>query len=283
MISGFIVDPDRKKMSKSKGNAFVPSDVLAQYGADAVRWRAAIGRPGADSPFDETQMKVGRRLAMKVLNASKFVLGFPGDAAAAELSQVNEPLDRALLAGLERVVVEATAAFDAYDYAGALDVTEKFFWAFCDDYLETVKERAYGSGDGAASAQAALAIALRTVLRLLAPIMPYVTEEVWSWWQDGSIHLAAWPTAEEVAVDGDALLLSDLATALAAVRGAKSQAKVSMRTEVARAQLSGAAEVLDRLKEIEADLRAVGRLTGEIQWSAADVPLTVDVELTPIP
>ncbi|HYI52936.1 MAG TPA: class I tRNA ligase family protein, partial [Microlunatus sp.] len=283
MISGFVMDPDRKKMSKSRGNVVVPTDVLEQYGSDAVRWRAAKARPGMDSPFDEKEMKVGRRLAMKVLNASKFVLGFPGDAAAAELSQVNEPLDRALLAGLERVVVEATAAFDAYDYAGALDVTEKFFWAFCDDYLETVKERAYGSGDGAASAQAALAIALRTVLRLLAPIMPYVTEEVWSWWQDGSIHLAAWPTAEEVAVDGDALLLSDLATALAAVRGAKSQAKVSMRTEVARAQLSGAAEVLDRLKEIEADLRAVGRLTGEIQWSAADVPLTVDVELTPIP
>ena len=194
---------------------------------------------------------------------------------------MTEPLDRALLAGLERVIIEATAAFDAYDYTGALDVTERFFWAFCDDYLETVKERAYGSGDGATSAQAALAIALKAVLRLLAPIMPYVTEEVWSWWQDGSIHTAAWPTPDEVAVDGDALLLDDLATALAAVRGAKSQAKVSMRTEVSRAELTGAADVLDRLKEIEADLRAVGRLTGEIQWSAADVPLTVDVELVP--
>ena len=144
-----------------------------------------------------------------------------------------------------------------------------------------MKERAYGSGDGATSAQAALAIALQAVLRLLAPIMPYVTEEVWSWWQDGSIHTAAWPTADEVSVDGDALVLDDLATALAAVRGAKSQAKVSMRTEVSRAELTGAADVLDRLKEIETDLRAVGRLTGEIQWSAAATPIHVDAELAP--
>jgi valyl-tRNA synthetase len=190
-------------------------------------------------------------------------------------------LDRALLAGLRRVIIETTSAFDAYDYTGALDITERFFWSFCDDYLETVKERAYGLGDGAASAQAALAIVLKSVLRLLAPIMPYVTEEVWSWWQDGSIHTSSWPTAEEVEVPGDALLLDDLATALAAVRGAKSQAKVSMRTEVSRAEFTGAADVLDRLKEIETDLRAVGRLSGEVQWSAADVPLHVDVELVP--
>jgi valyl-tRNA synthetase len=280
-ISGFVMDPDRKKMSKSKGNVVVPTEVLDSYGADAVRWRAAKARPGLDSPFDEKEMKVGRRLAMKVLNASKFVLGFPGDAASAELAQVRDPLDRALLAALERVIIETTAAFDGYDYTSALEVTERFFWSFCDDYLETVKERAYGSGDGATSAQATLAIALKALVRLLAPIMPYVTEEVWSWWQDGSIHTATWPTAEELSTGGDALLLDDLAVALAAVRGAKSQAKVSMRTDVSRAEFTGAADVLDRLKAIEPDLRAVGRLAGEIQWSAADVPLAVDVELVP--
>ncbi len=286
MISGFVMDPDRKKMSKSHGNVVVPSEILARYGSDAVRWRAAKARPGLDSPFDEKEMKVGRRLAMKVLNASKFVLSFsgsdfPGGLAAAETSAVTDPLDRALLAGLERVIVEATAAFDAYDYTGALEASEKFFWQFCDDYLETVKERAYGEGAGAASAQAALAIALKALLRMLAPIMPFVTEEVWSWWQPGSIHTAAWPSTEEVATGGDALLLDDLAVALAAVRGAKSQAKVSMRTEVGRAELTGPADALDRLKEIESDLRAVGRLTGELLWTAADVPLAIDVELAP--
>jgi valyl-tRNA synthetase len=278
LINGWILDPDRKKMSKSKGNVVTPIGVLEKFGSDAVRYWALNGRPGVDTALDEGQMKVGRRLAIKLLNASKFVLGVL-DGAAPERERVTVALDRALLAELDTMTAVAGEAFEGYDYARALERAERFFWGFCDDYLELVKNRAYGedgADDGVASARATLAVALDTLHRLFAPHLPFVAEEVWSWWREGSVHRAPWPVAGAAAgAEGDVYRVA--AEVLSAIRKAKSDAKQSMRAEVARVVVTDTAARLDALRAAEVDVRAAGRVA-VLDTQVGD-SLAVEVEL----
>ncbi|QMS57314.1 valine--tRNA ligase [Kocuria varians] len=274
-LSGWILDPDRKKMSKSKGNVVVPNDVLEKYGADAVRYWAASARLGADTAYDEGQMKIGRRLAIKLLNASKFVLAQGVTEASVlgsgtDASVVGNDLDRALLAQLADVVERSTTAFREYEYARALQLIESFFWTFTDDYVELVKDRAYGSrgAEAQASVHAALATTLDTLLRLFAPFIPFATEEVWSWWRAGSVHRASWPVTDGyagLAGDGDPEVLTVVGEALSGLRKSKSEAKVKQRTAVESATISAPADVLARLRGGLDDLKAAG--------NAADVTL----------
>jgi valyl-tRNA synthetase len=282
-IAGWILDPDRKKMSKSIGNVVTPMPLLAQYGSDAVRYWAVSARPGADTAFDEGQMKIGRKLALKVLNASKFVLGFPEPPAGAS---PTEPLDVAMLARLRRVVAEATSAFDEFDYARALERAEGFFWWFCDDYVELVKARAYGSqGDAAAaSATSALRHALDVVLRLFAPFLPFVSDEIWGWWRDGSVHRASWPSADDLTSGGDPALLDPdflvtVSAVLALVRRAKTEAKASQRAGVERVVVTAPSSTHLAIEAGRADLSEAGSIaTLEIRDGA---DLTAEVTLAP--
>jgi len=269
-ISGFIVDPDRKKMSKSKGNVVTPAGMLDDHGSDAVRYWAASSRLGTDAAFDPQnpkQIKIGRRLAIKVLNAAKFVYSFP--EATVESEHTN-PLDADLLAELDRVVAIATRAFDEFDHAKALETTEHFFWVFCDDYLELVKERAYNAGtvEGQASAVRTLRAAVDVLLRLFAPFIPFATEEVWSWTHEGSVHTAAWPTT--TGAEAPSGLLPLVSEALISIRRAKTDAKASQKTEVVSATISGPAALAVALD----DLSAVGRIATVEFVEAAEVSVT---------
>ena len=275
-ISGWVLDPDRKKMSKSKGNVVTPMGLLEEHGSDGARYWAAKGGPGGDTAFDTNQMRVGRRLAIKLLNASKFALTpkaqESGVAAPPVQGDINLPVDRAILRQLATIVEEATRDFEGYDYTKALQRSEDFFWRFCDDYLELVKGRRYGEQTtaGAASANSALAASLSVLLRLFAPFLPFVTEEVWSWWQHGSIHTSPWPTRVEldslVADHSQATREEDQAVyewateVLFEVRKQRSEAKQPLKVPITGVRVTADQESLRRMQNVDADLRAALRV-----------------------
>lgn len=254
-ISGWILDPDRKKMSKSKGNVVVPNELLENHGSDAVRYWAASARLGTDAAFDEGQMKIGRRLAIKLLNAARFALSFEMPQGVTE---VTEEIDLSMLASLSDVVRTATDAFASYDHTKALETAESFFWTFTDDYLELVKDRAYGaqfSDQERGSAVLALRSALSVLVRLFAPFLPFASEEVWSWWQEGSVHQAAWPTVDELK-GSTPNLIGLTSEALILIRKSKSDLKLSMKAEIAQLKLKAPS----LMKSVAKDLQSVGNI-----------------------
>lgn len=278
VISGWILDPDRKKMSKSVGNVITPHHLLEQYSSDGVRYWASRARLGADTAFDEGVLKIGKRLCTKLFNASKFVLSqlerVDADLASLSVAQITNEVDRDFFSRLKKTAVAAEAAFEKFDYAAALEVAEKQFWSFCNDYLELVKKRSYADEDSAdrQSALATLAQSLKMFLRLFAPFLPFITEEIWSWrfaqveGRDGSIHRAPWPTAEEYkdlkesSVPGcyDAGV-----EVLIKIRSAKTEGKVNLRWPIKSLKVTGKEESLAALKAALNDVIGAGSVDSD--------------------
>jgi valyl-tRNA synthetase len=270
VISGWILDPNRKKMSKSRGNVITPNHLLEQYSSDAVRYWAARARLGVDTAYDEGVFGNGKRLGIKLFNAAKFVAGhlFGQDLAALSPEHITESLDQSFIARLRETVQRATESFDVFEFASALQVIEDFFWAdLCDNYLELIKVRAYSAEwtPGKRSALATLKIALSVQLRLFAPYLPFITEEVWSWLfatshgREQSIHTASWPKIEEFA---DVALPEEdpygaAVKVLFEVRRIKSEAKVSMKTPLQNLEITGSAKTLSVLRSVLGDLLSV--------------------------
>jgi valyl-tRNA synthetase len=294
-ISGWVLDPDRKKMSKSKGNVVTPMHLLDQYGSDAVRYWSLAARLGVDTAFDEKVLKVGRRLVVKVYNATRYVLG-----QEAAPGPVTSPLDLGFLQQLQGLIEGATTSLEAMDYAGALDAIERFFWdSFTDSYLELVKGRARSESGaaGRSSAVSALRQGLNVLLRLLAPYLPYVTEEAWSWDFAGeartSVHLSSWPSSSEFASLGSApehAEVYELAkTALGAINRAKTLAGGTVGRHVASLTIEAPQKVLDLFAKAETDVVAATRVLNLKKLTAAEGPgfslgtLVKEIELAPAP
>jgi valyl-tRNA synthetase len=270
-ISGWILDPDRKKMSKSKGNVVTPIHLLDEFGSDSVRYWSASARLGVDTAFDQNILKVGKRLVTKIYNASKFVLSQGG-----EKGEVSHPLDLAFLKNLESTVKNTTEHFESNEFAKALSEAESFFWNyFTDTYLELAKMRARGEDAGfsrkeQSSAITSLRYGLNVLLRLMAPFVPYITEEVWSWVyreenQSISIHKAPWPTTQEIHKIGNTLpddskAFDQAVRALELIQKRKTQDQVSMGRRVSNLVLASKAETWKDFESIQKDVFAAGRV-----------------------
>jgi valyl-tRNA synthetase len=293
-ISGWVLDPDRKKMSKSKGNVLTPMHLLDEFGADAVRYWSLAARLGTDTAFDEKVLKVGRRLVTKLWNAAKYVLSQSGPDGP-----VSHPLDAAFLARLAETVERAGRALEELDYASALDAIERFFWSgFTDNYVELVKARARSEtdGPGRASAVAALQLALGVLLRLLAPYLPYVTDELWSCGfaaagGERSIHRAPWPTAAEVLAavrqPAPGAVFDAACGLLESVRRAKSAAGATVGRHLSRLRVAASPATAALLGPCLGDLASAARVEGDLLFAreglADDAFEVVEIELAAPP
>lgn len=262
MISGWCLAEDRSKMSKSKGNVLVPDALLEQFGADVVRYWSASSRLGADTAYSVDAMNNGKRLVNKLWNATKFVSQhfdkIPSEYKNVELSELKDKIccdfDKYFITRLSSLVSAATSEFEKYEYAGAMDHTEQFFWfLFCDNYLEITKTRAYDEENknaaGALSARLTLYHSLKIILKLFAPFLPHITEELYQllYTTDDSIHRrGSWPVLDLV-FNGVDKSSEQLIEVLEMVRKVKAKDNLSIKAPISYIEIAGKKSLSDDL------------------------------------
>ena len=264
IISGWVLDPDRKKMSKSKGNVVVPNDLIEQYGADAVRYWSANARLGADTANDEQVFKVGKKLVVKIFNASKFVLNNFHKIDVLDKSNIKNPLDKSLVYIFNNYLEKITESLNKYQFAEALNLTEDFFWNyFTDNYIELVKNRRLnGSSVDSLSASTTLILILENVLKLFAPFVPMITDEIWlTMYPDKkSIHLQKWP--QKIDVDLNNISSHEFEVAkesIASIRKEKTSNEIGLGKEVEKITITVNKEKIEALNQVLGDVQDAAR------------------------
>ncbi len=289
VISGWILDPERKKMSKSKGNVVTPSAILDTYGVDAIRYWAGSARLGMDTTYDEKVFRIGAKLVTKLFNAGKFVF-----TQSAQLGDITQPLDIDFIQQLELVTQRASQSLELFDYALALQEIERFFWnGLTDNYIELVKYRARDatSPEAQTSAVSTLRLATSVFIRLFAPFLPYITEEIWSWsfaQETGipSVHMAPWP---DVSTDtklhninirpsrNSEGAFEAACEAIAAVRKAKSIMFLSLGANVKSIELHCSDNMHNLYPTIKTDLLSAARAQSIVLKPPPHIPSCVAV------
>jgi len=265
-ISGWMLDPKGKKMSKSKGNVVEPRAMIEKYSADALRFMSAGCKLGEDFPFQEKDMLTGQKFVNKLWNASKFGIMHLEDY---KYGEVTEVFDKWLLSKLHQVIKTSTDSFEKYEYSKTKSEVEKFFWqTFCDQYLEIVKDRLYNPNqrgeEARKSGQESLFQTILSVIKMMAPIMPHITEEIYQLYFNKeekceSVHLSKWPEFKHELVDEEIELVGDLGVDIInAVRKFKSEKQMSLKEELKELILvSEEDNFKEMVNSIAEDLKAV--------------------------
>jgi valyl-tRNA synthetase len=292
VVNGMVFGEDGHKMSKSRGNVIAPEAVIAEYGADAMRLWSANSVPGSDVPFDWKDVKNGYKFLRKFWNAFRFINMHIVDYKMEEVEdKISNPMDKWILSKLNHLVLEVTDNLEIYNFADARNKIQAFVWHdFCDEYIEAVKYRLYADSEDLKTSKDAARYTLKTVistsLKLLSPITPHFTEEVYHYLEEEkqSIHKKNWPVPINNLMDKNAEELGNKGVSIIGdIRRFKSATGRPLNTPIRSLTIyTTDSELYNEMKELDSDIIGTMRIKSlKIEMGKPDVQEKV-VEITPV-